>query len=399
MSQRNCSSGLAAREAVRVRYVLDTEHRFLSLFNPASGEYVRGDLLDQHGRDTGKEAFMASFPHLVDVGIMGSCAHGRLGLCLEAGIQCYQRGPQVSTANMSLPDFRRIAEQCRGRAFQFALGGRGDPDQHEDFEEILLACAENGIVPNFTSSGLGLTGRHARLAKEHCGAVAISWYRNPNTVRALDLLLQAGVRTNIHYVLSRATIDEAILRLTHGDFPKGVNAVIFLLHKPVGLGSASNVLQVQDPRVRRLFELVVTGGATFKIGLDSCCVPALVSPGLRVDPSIIDPCEGARFSCYISPDMKMMPCSFDQQARWAYDLSSATIEEAWQSQAFEDFRQRLRDACPACADRSLCMGGCPVVPEVVLCHFAECRSQIGGKRHAQTIRLMGRDSHAFRPWR
>jgi len=371
VSQRNCNSGLPTREPVRVRYLFDAQYRFLSIFNPASGEYTRGNVLDENGRDTGKETFMASFPHLVDVGIMGSCAHGRLGLCLEAGIQCYQRGPQVSAPNMGLQDFHRIAEQCRGRVFQFALGGRGDPDQHEDFEGILLACAANGIVPNFTSSGLGLTERHARLAKEHCGAVAVSWYRNPNTARALDLLLQTGIRTNIHYVLSRTTIDEAVWRLGDRDFPEGVNAVIFLLHKPVGLGSSANVLSVRDPRVREFFELVSSADAPFKVGLDSCCVPALVSLRLGVDPSIIDPCEGARFSCYISPDMKMMPCSFDQQARWAFDISGATMEEAWQSPAFADFRKRLGSACEGCEDRMQCMGGCPVVPEVALCDRPE----------------------------
>lgn len=373
MSESRPENGQVIREPVRARYVFDRQYRFMSLFNPASGEYVRGNLLDEYGRDTGKEAFTAYFPHLVDVGIMGSCAHGRLGLCLEAGIECYQRGPQVATPNMSLEDFRRIAEQCRGRVFQFALGGRGDPDQHEDFEGILLACTENGIVPNFTSSGLGLTMHHARLAKEYCGAVAVSWYRNPNTLRALGLLLQAGVRTNIHYVLSQGTIDEAINRVRDRDFPAGVNAVIFLLHKPVGLGSSANVLRVTDPRVRSFFKLLAATGAAeaaaapFKVGLDSCCVPALVSLGLGIDPSIIDPCEGGRFSCYISPDMKMMPCSFDQAGRWAYDIASASMEEAWQSPVFADFRQDLRGACPECRDRSLCMGGCPVVPEIVLC--------------------------------
>ena len=30
---------------------------------------------------------MASFPHLIDVGIMGHCLHGKLGLCAKAGIQ------------------------------------------------------------------------------------------------------------------------------------------------------------------------------------------------------------------------------------------------------------------------------------------------------------------------
>ena len=53
----------------------------------------------------------------------------------------------------------------------------------------------------------------------------------------------------------------------------------------------------------------------------------------------VDTCEGARWSAYISPDMKMMPCSFDnQEQRWAVDLRRYSIAEAWRSDAFEDFR-------------------------------------------------------------
>ena len=51
----------------------------------------------------------------------------------KAGIDCYQSGPQIRQNHMSLDDFRRIVEECRGRTYQFALGGRGDPDQHPDF--------------------------------------------------------------------------------------------------------------------------------------------------------------------------------------------------------------------------------------------------------------------------
>ena len=58
-------------------------------------------------------------------------------LCAKAGIGCYQSGMLVQKPNMNLEDFRSIVEQSKGKCNQFALGGRGDPDQHEHFEEIL----------------------------------------------------------------------------------------------------------------------------------------------------------------------------------------------------------------------------------------------------------------------
>ena len=132
------------------------DKNFISCFNQETGFYFRTGILED-GKDTGIDPFMASFPELLDVGIMGHCIHGKTGLCQKAGIGCYQDGLHSNNPNMSLEDFKKIAEQCKGKTFQFALGGCGDPDQHEHFEEILKVCKENDIVPNFTTSGFGMT--------------------------------------------------------------------------------------------------------------------------------------------------------------------------------------------------------------------------------------------------
>jgi radical SAM protein with 4Fe4S-binding SPASM domain len=273
---------------------------------------------------------------------------------------------------MSLENFKRIVDECKGKVFQFALGGRGDVDQHEHFEEIMRYCRANGIVPNFTSSGLGFTDEIVKLCAELAGAVAVSWYRQDHTIRAIQMLLDAGVKTNIHYVLGNNSIDEAIDRLRHNSFPKGVNAIIFLLHKPVGLGSEKNVLTGEDPRVREFFELVDTQKFDFKIGFDSCSVPGVLNFTNNIDPASVDTCEGGRWSMYIDAQMRALPCSFDNQdLRWAYDISNDTIRNAWYSPQFEDFRNHFRRACPGCDKRDSCMGGCPIRPQIVLCASEE----------------------------
>lgn len=345
----------------------DTQGHFLTIFNEQNGFYFRSDVIE-NGRATGKDPFMAEFPELLDVGIMGHCAHGKAGLCLAAGVQCYQSGPTVEEENMSMTDFEWIARQCEGRTFQFALGGRGDPDQHEYFEEVLQICREKHIVPNFTSSGYGFDSRIALLCKKHCGAVAISWYRNEYTLRAIKMLLEQGVRTNIHYVLSRATLKEAIALLEQGGFPDGVNAVIFLLHKPAGLGQGDQVLTCNEPDLQYFFQLIDQGHFRYKIGFDSCSVPGLLNGTESVDRMSLDTCEGARWSAYISPRMMMTPCSFDWQGKgWGVDLRRCSIEEAWNSENFERFRRQFRISCPQCDKRDSCMGGCPIYPSVVLC--------------------------------
>ena len=351
--------------------IVDSRYSFVSLFNSETGMYLRSGVLDETGQDTGVDPFMASFPHLIDVGVMGHCLTGQKGYCKQAGIECYQRGDSISEPNMSLEDFAWIASQCKGRTNQLALGGRGDPDQHENFEQLLKISCQNNLVPNFTTSGIGMTADIATLCKQYCGAVAVSWYRNSFTKRAIDTLINTHVKTNIHYVLGRNSIDEAIDRIENDTFPKGVNAVIFLLHKPVGLGTEDNVLSLDDERVLRFFKLVEQPICSFKIGFDSCSIPAIISLRINTVIQALDTCEGARFSCYIGPTMFMLPCSFDQEHKYGVTLRETTIERAWNSNAFNDFRRSLTDRCPLCSQRINCMGGCPLMPQIVLCDREE----------------------------
>lgn len=310
---------------------------------------------------------MASYPHLLDIGIMGSCIHGKTGRCLEAGVQCYQDGLHRSEPDMALSDFKRIIDESRGRLFQVALGGRGDPEMHRDFKAMISYSRENDIIPNLTTSGFGLTEEKADLMKTYCGAVAVSWYRSPYTLKAIEMLTAKGIKTNIHYVLGQNSIDEAYEMVTSGKIPKGVNRMIFLLHKPVGLGQQANVLRANDPRVEAFFALFNEDRFCDLAGFDSCCVPGLVNFARDIHLDSIDTCEGARYSAYITPDMKMTPCSFDQDLKWQVDLRTHSIRQAWDSAAFNQFRSILSTSCPTCKSRRSCLGGCPIKKEIVLC--------------------------------
>jgi len=347
------------------------DKNFLSFFDEKTGSYIRTGII-KNGVDTGTDPFMASFPELLDVGIMGHCKHGKSGLCIKSGVECYQDGLHSTLSNMSVENFLNIASQCSGKTFQFALGGCGDPDQHENFEEILKICEQYKIVPNFTTSGLGMTEELVKLCKKYCGAVAVSWYRSEYTVRAIELLISAGVKTNIHYVLHKESIDEALNRLQSNSFPPGINAIIFLLHKPVGLGSAEKVISLNNQSFKNFIEYVNSTDFAYKIGFDSCTVPALINNRGNINLDSLDTCEGARWSAYVTPDMKLLPCSFDnQEQRWAVDLNKNTMEQAWNSEKFEDFRNHFRKSCPNCRDKNLCLGGCPICPQIVLCSRKE----------------------------
>lgn len=343
---------------------VDERYDFKSYFDKKNGLYIRsGIYVDDN--ESNENPFRATFPHLIDVGIMGHCSHGLSGRCEAAGIGCYQNGRDKVLPNMTLDNFKRIAEQCKGLVDQFALGGRGDPDEHQNFEEILKVCRDNDIVPNYTTSGYNFTENKAKISKEYCGSVAVSWYRSSYTLKAIELLEVAGVRTNIHYVLGNNSIDEAINRIENHTFPR-VNAIIFLLHKPQGLGSSDNVLNPNDPRLIKFFELL-TKETYYRFGVDSCTVPGMLNFSQKYDINSLDTCEAGRFSAYISADMKMVPCSFDTTGIYEIDLSYRSIQEAFDSKAFDSFRIKLLNSCVNCVSRVECLGGCSLMPEIVLC--------------------------------
>lgn len=352
----------------------DRTNKFKAVFDTVSGTYMRSGVLADDGKDTGIDPFMTTFPELIDIGVMGHCIHGKSGLCIKSGVECYQNGLHTYRPNMSLDNFKKIIDECENKTFQVALGGRGDVDQHEDFEQLLSYCKSKNIVPNFTTSGLGMTKEKAQICKKYCGAVAVSWYASDYTLKAISMLLEEKVVTNIHFVLSKSSIMEAIDLLKDNAFPKGINAVVFLLHKPIGQGTHHNVLTNDDKLLLKEFISLLNNPHPFSIGFDSCSIPLLLNYDPDIDKRDIDTCEGGRFSMYISSDMVAMPCSFDNtELKWGYSLENSTIQEAWDSQQFKDFRKHLSCSCPTCKDKASCMGGCPISQEIVLCNREDRR--------------------------
>ena len=345
----------------------DEENHFISTFNTTSGFYLRTGVLDENEKDTGVEPFMASYPELLDIGIMQTCVCAK-----HCNVDCYQKAINRTGNNMGLEDFESILKQSTGKIFQCALGGAGDVDTHENFEEILYLCRKYNIIANFTTSGIAMTKEKADICRYLCGAVAVSEHFAPYTDKALNMLLEADVKTNLHYVLSSRTIQDATEKLKNNGFRDGINAVIFLLYKPIGLGRIENVLSPDDPRVAEFFDAVDNFEGSHKIGFDSCTCPGIVNFAKKVNLDSIDFCEGARFSAYIDANMNMMPCSFgNQDSKWFVSLREHTIQDAWNSDVFNRFRSSLRYSCAGCKDRQHCGGGCPIVNQVTLCNRKE----------------------------
>lgn len=331
------------------------EEKYTVIFNQNTGFFARVE-----DDNLSEPIYSAHGPELLDVSITNYC---------ERSCSFCYRASSKAGKEMSFVDYEYILRQAKDcGVLQIALGG-GNPNQHSSFERILEVTREKyNLVPSYTTNGDGLTEKNLVASKKYCGAVAISFYE-PESQFYLNLhkLIDSGVKTNIHFVLSANSIESAI-RLLTADAQKitGVNALIFLLFKPAGKGSCSDILKM-SPRVDFFFSLV--NNSKIKIGFDSCCVPGIVTH-LEFNPVSVEACEAGCFSAFISEDLMLYPCSFMERKVKGVDLKLSSIVNAWQNNPiFLNMRNKIAsERCKTCLHFSVCKGGCQVFSDINLCN-------------------------------
>ena len=345
-------------------FYFDKKFKFYEIFNPSNGLLIRSDI-----STTKQSPILRSFPELLDVGIMGSCHNINNRICKIAGVDCYQNAFTTKQKDISLKNYKKILKQSYHKVFQIALGGRGDPNKHKYFKEILYETRKADIIPNLTTSGILLSDDEVLNIKKYCGAVAVSHYSrlkkyhnkyietSEYTNVAIEKLLDAKCVTNIHFVLSKQTIKEAIERLKYNLFPKGINAVVFILYKNVGAANHKNIITVTQ--FKKLFDCIKYKKFNFKIGFDTCCTPLILNIKNNIAKESIDSCEAARFSMYIDSNLNAYPCSFDiGQSLFKENIRNKTIEEVWFSKTFKKFRKEQEKSCFFCSKKNLCFSKC-----------------------------------------
>ena len=335
-----------------MKFYKDKYFNFIEIFNEKNGFLLRSNIINEKGEETQAVPYKRSYPELIDIGIMGHCQNEKT--CRNFGVDCYQGNKNVG--NMDLDLYKSIIDQSKGYTYQVALGGKGDPNKHEKFGEILKYTVEHGIIPNLTTSGVGITEYEINLILKYCGAIAISMYSkynkktkqesNPECINLINKL-SSKIKTNIHYVVSNSTIDDLIYRLENKLIPEKINSLILLLYKPVGYGKEFLKLSNID-KIKKLFGLLHKE-YPFKIGFDSCFAPLVrkYMSDLIVAESLI-PCEAGRFSCYIDSNMMMYPCSFAQLDEYGSDLTELDIFTVWFSNKFLSFIKKCNGNCDKC---------------------------------------------------
>ena len=96
------------------------------------------------------------------------------------------------------------------RPYQVALGGAGEPTMHSEFDKVLETFKSIDIVPNYTTNGMHVSDRIVDLTKKFCGGVAVTCHPHLERfwTKALDMYIEAGIKTNVHLIISdKASID------------------------------------------------------------------------------------------------------------------------------------------------------------------------------------------------
>ncbi len=332
--------------------------RYSALFNPNSGFFVR---MEDQGAP---EPFWGSHgPELLDVSITNWCDKG----CSF----CYRKS-DLQGSHIALDDYREVMRQAQEmHVFQVALGG-GNPNQHPDFCEILrLTRRDYGIVPNYTTNGRGLTPEVLTATAKYVGAVAVSAYAPySETLDAVRKLRQAGVQTNLHFILTSRTVDTAIEWLRNPpEVLKSAAAIVFLNYKPVGRSADESLLLNRSERLEEFFELATAAGHPFRVGFDTCTITGLARLG-QAPTVTIEGCDAGRFSLFVSEKMEVFPCSFMVEAGYpGVSLREHTLYKIWQEHpSFAAIRNKhASGGCAKCTTPSICLSGCPLFPSMNLC--------------------------------
>lgn len=304
----------------------------------------------------------APVPELVDISISNQCSKG----CDF----CYKNSTPDGKM-MTFDEYCQVLDSITsseyGTVFQVAIGG-GEPLEHPNFLKIVEETVNRGIVLNFTTNGRLLTPKVFAAIKGKVGAIAISassieeWKAIKHAMTGSD-----GIKINIHYILSKTSILEAI-ELVNGKYNellKGINAVVFLTYKPAGRGTNDRVLK-KGEETDTFLKAIKAPKISCKIGFDACFVPMLLqSHAARKE--IVDVCEGGFFSVYIDENMRVSPCSFSN-GEDAYSLKDYDFYDIWVNK-LKSYRDQIKNSCTQnCAVHDLCRGACPYYSEITNCY-------------------------------
>ena len=172
------------------------------------------------------------FPEFVDVSFGTRCSGNCKGVCYASALK-----NGVHYKNLAEKVHKFFGPMTMNqRIFQCAVGGESDGMETPECWEALQAFRELGIVPNLTTHGIFVNEKTIENIVKYVGGVAVSLHPHLEPVwrRAINILQEAKVKLNVHYIVSdKDSIDD--LNRLYKEFRDRVDYFVLLPLMNVGL--------------------------------------------------------------------------------------------------------------------------------------------------------------------
>lgn len=334
------------------KVVIGSDYNYM--FNKTNGSFARW------GTSVENDALYSPIgPEIADIEIS---VNGCVGGCNF----CYKDNTCENPRNMSIDTFKKLLDKLPKTLNQIAFGIT-NIDTNPDFFSILEYTKSKGIIPNFTTHGVGFTEDHAKKCSSLCGAIAVSCYEwnKQQCYDTIQLLTNTGMKQiNIHLVVSDKLYEHAssvVHDIKNDARLAKLNALVFLGMKPKGraIMSAHNSLDI-DKYANLISECMKNN---ISYGFDSCsahkferCILGMQLPETQKKVMVMssEGCESDLFSTYINVDAINWPCSFSENVSGYTGINilecNDFLDDVWYSPSVLNFRNQCIDTakCDNC---------------------------------------------------
>ncbi|HIJ96353.1 MAG TPA: mycofactocin radical SAM maturase [Desulfuromonadales bacterium] len=292
-------------------------------------------------------------------------------LCNLRCNHCLSDSGEAAEGEMTTAEALDLVEQIsKAGVFQVNFGG-GEPFMRPDFEEIIGACHDKGIMTCISTNGTLLDSeRVARLAASRLVAIQVSLDgSNAETcdairgkgvfergIAAVKRLAQTKIPTSINTVLTSQNASE--IPAMH-ELAKSLGVSLRVSRfRPSGRGAENWESLRPTPTQLIAFSDWLAASGDVRTGDSFFSLTSQERQGLG-----LNLCGAAKLTCCVSPTGNMYPCAFLQTERFkAGSLRENSFQEIWDnSEIYESFRNLRIHSCEECQRFDQCHGGCPAV--------------------------------------
>ncbi len=341
---------------------------------------VRGGALWDRAGDDGDDGDVQgtlTAPVEVHMMLTSRCPLGCAG-CYAGSTPTGDAGGDLDTAGWKAI----LDELAAAGVFHVAMGG-GESVLRDDLFELAAHARLRGIVPNLTTSGVGVDGPWARRAAKLFGRINVS-LDGPRAIhaasrgvpeasydvaiRALRALRRRTRSVGLNCVVSRVTYPHLGALATEARRLR-LDEIELLRFKPAGRGRLVwEQYDLTDEQRLGLLPRALDIAKRHKLRLRMDCSLVPFVAAHAPDPEVLDRfgvvgCDGGSHLAAIKADGALTACSFWERPEPG--AGGADLRQAWRAEgAFEPFRSYDDNAvepCASCTYLTICRGGCRAV--------------------------------------